>query len=151
MLRSILFLFLVSVVLACQQQTLSKDEMKSIVNAGNDRLGYLFKKGDADSLALMYTSEAQLSLNGYDFATGRDAIHQLWKEDMISSKVLEMNTQTLTVEGTKDVIYETGKTFLKLTYKDSTFTTSVKYCNIWRLQADGSYKLAVDFSNSDKH
>lgn len=138
------------VVSACQNQTLSKDEMTKIVNTGNDRLVYLFKKGDADSLALMYTSEAQLSLNGYDFATGRTAIHQLWKEDMISSKVLEMNAKTLTVEGTKDVIYETGKTFLKLTYKDSTFTTSVKYCNIWRLQADGSYKLAVDFSNSDK-
>ena len=142
--------FLACIVSACQNKTLSKDEMTRIVNSGNDRLGHLFKKGDADSLALMYTSEAQLSLSGYDFATGRDAIHQLWKEDMISSKVLEMNTKTLTIEGTKDVIYETGKTFLKLSYKDSTFTTSLKYCNIWRLQADGTYKLAVDFSNSDK-
>ena len=139
------------IVSACENQPMSKDEMTKIVNAGNDRLIYLFKKGDADSLALMYTSEAQLSLNGYDFATGRDAVHQLWKEDMISSKVLEMNAKTLTVEGTKEVIYETGKTVLKLTYKDSTFTTSVKYCNVWRLQPDGTYKLAVDFSNSDKH
>ena len=139
------------IVSACENQPMSKDEMTKIVNAGNDRLIYLFKKGDADSLALMYTSEAQLSLNGFDFATGRNAIHQLWKEDMVSSKVLEMNAKTLTVEGTKEVIYETGKTVLKLTYKDSTFTTSVKYCNVWRLQPDGTYKLAVDFSNSDKN
>ena len=143
------FVFAITVS-ACQQQTLSKDEMTKIVNAGNDRLGYLFKKGDADSLALMYTTDAQLSLNGYDFATGKDTIHKLWKEDMSTSKVLEMTTQTLTVEGTKDIIYETGKTILKLSYKDSTFTTSVKYCNIWRQQPDGPYKLAVDFSNSDK-
>jgi len=146
-----LFVFLLAILVsACQRQTLSKGEMMKIVNKGNDRLGYLFKNGDADSLALMYTSNAQLSLNGYDFATGRDAIHTLWKEDMSTSKIVEMTTQTITVEGTNEVIYETGKTFLKLTYMDSTITTSVKYCNIWRLQPDGSYKLAVDFSNSDK-
>ena len=146
-----LLVFLFSMLLlACQDQNLSKDEMSGIVKAGNDRLGYLFKKGDADSLALMYTSEAKLSLNGYDFTMGRLAIQQLWKDDMINSQVLEMNTQTITVDGTKELIYETGKTSLKLTYKDSVITTTVKYCNIWRLQSDGSYKLDVDFSNSDK-
>ena len=146
-----LLVFLFSMLLlACQDQNLSKDEMSGIVKAGNDRLGYLFKKGDADSLALMYTSEAKLSLNGYDFTMGRLAIQQFWKDDMINSHVLEMNTQTITVDGTKELIYETGKTSLKLTYKDSVITTTVKYCNIWRLQSDGSYKLDVDFSNSDK-
>lgn len=146
-----LFVFLFSLtLLSCQYQKISKDEMSKIVKTGNDRLGYLFKKGDADSLALMYTSEAKLSLNGYDFTQGRLAIQQLWKDDMINSRVLEMNTQTITVDGTKEVIYETGKTSLKLSFKDSVFTTTVKYCNIWCLQKDGTYKLDVDFSNSDK-
>ncbi len=98
----------------------------------------------------MYTSEAKLSLNGYDFVNGRNSIHQLWKEDMINSKVLKMTTNTLTVDGNLDAIYETGKTQLKLTFKDSIFNTTVKYCNIWRKQADGFYLLDVDFSNADK-
>ena len=144
------FILIVVSLLSCQNQSLSKEEMTKIVKAGNDRLTYLFKKGNADSLALMYTSEAKLSLNGYDFSNGRNAIHQLWKEDMVNSKVLEMTTKTLTVDGNKEVIYETGKTSLKLTFKDSVFTTSIKYCNIWRWQPDGSYKLDVDFSNADK-
>ena len=144
------FILIVVSLLSCQNQSLSKEEMTKIVKAGNDRLTYLFKKGNADSLALMYTSEAKLSLNGYDFSNGRNAIHQLWKEDMVNSKVLEMTTKTLTVDGNKEVIYETGKTLLKLTFKDSVFTTSIKYCNIWRWQPDGSYKLDVDFSNADK-
>jgi ketosteroid isomerase-like protein len=135
---------------SCQKQSLSKEEMTKIVKERNDRLGYLFIKGDADSLALMYTSEAKLSLNGYDFANGRTSIHQLWKEDMVNSKVLEMNNQTLTIDGNFDVIYETGKTRLKLTFKDSIFNTTVKYCNIWRRQASGAYLLDVDFSNADK-
>jgi ketosteroid isomerase-like protein len=135
---------------SCQKQSLSKEEMTKIVKERNDRLAYLFIKGDADSLALMYTSEAKLSLNGYDFANGRNSIHQLWKEDMINSKVLEMTTNTLTVNGNLDAIYETGKTQLKLTFKDSIFNTTVKYCNIWRKQANGSYLLDVDFSNADK-
>ncbi len=135
---------------SCQKQSLSKEEMTKIVKERNDRLAYLFIKGDADSLALMYTSEAKLSLNGYDFVNGRNSIHQLWKEDMINSKVLKMTTNTLTVDGNLDAIYETGKTQLKLTFKDSIFNTTVKYCNIWRKQADGFYLLDVDFSNADK-
>jgi len=142
----IIFIGLVS----CQNQTLSKEEMINIVNERNERLRYLFIKGDPDSLALMYTSEAKLSLNAYDFANGRNAILQLWKEDMVNSNTLEMTTNTLTVDGNMDVIYETGKTLLKLTFKDSVFNTTVKYCNIWRRQANDTYLLDVDFSNADK-
>jgi ketosteroid isomerase-like protein len=135
---------------SCQKQSLSIEEMKKIVNERNQRLTYLFIKGNADSLALIYTSEAKLSLNGYDFANGRNSVHQLWKEDMVNSKVLEMTNQTLTIDGNSDVIYETGKTRLKLTFKDSIFNTTVKYCNIWRKQSNGGYLLDVDFSNADK-
>lgn len=143
------FIIVIGLV-SCQNQTLSKEEMTNIVNERNERLRYLFIKGDPDSLALMYTSEAKLSLNGYDFAKGRTTIHQLWKDDMVNSKVLEMTNQTLTIDGNSDVIYETGKTRLKLTFKDSIFNTTVKYCNIWRRQANGNYLLDVDFSNADK-
>lgn len=147
----ILAAFIIILGLAsCQSQSLSKEEMTTIVKERNDRLGYLFMKGDADSLALMYTSEAKLSLNAYDFANGRNSILQLWKEDMLNSKVLEITTNTMTVDGNADVIYETGKTRLKLTFRDSIFNTTVKYCNIWRRQADGAYLLDVDFSNADK-
>ena len=143
------FIIVIGLV-SCQTQTLSKEDMTNIVNERNERLRYLFIKGDADSLALMYTSEAKLSLNGYDFANGRNAILQLWKEDMVNSNTLEMTTNTLTVDGNMDVIYETGKTLLKLTFKDSVFNTTVKYCNIWRRQANDTYLLDVDFSNADK-
>jgi len=143
------FIIVIGLV-SCQTQTLSKEDMTNIVNERNERLRYLFIKGDADSLALMYTSEAKLSLNGYDFAKGRTTIHQLWKDDMVNSKVLEMTNQTLTIDGNSDVIYETGKTRLKLTFKDSVFNTTVKYCNIWRRQANGTYLLDVDFSNADR-
>jgi ketosteroid isomerase-like protein len=135
---------------SCQKQSLSIEEMKRIVTERNKRLTYLFIKGNADSLALIYTSEAKLSLNGYDFANGRNSIHQLWQEDMVNSKVLEMTNQTLKIDGNSDVIYETGKTRLKLTFKDSIFNTTVKYCNIWRKQDNGEYLLDVDFSNADK-
>jgi len=135
---------------SCQNQSMSREEMMKIVKERNDRLTDLFIKGDPDSLVLMYTSEAKLSLNGYDFANGRNAIHQLWKDDMINSKVLEMANNTLTVDGNSEVIYETGKTQLKLTFMDSIFNTTVKYCNVWRRQSNGVYLLDVDFSNADK-
>jgi ketosteroid isomerase-like protein len=152
MIRPILFLTISGALLvACakSEPPLTSEAMKEIVKKGNDQLGYFFIKGDADSLSLMYTEGAKLCPNGTDFVTGRPEIRDFWKEDMKSTKTHEMRTETLTINGNKEVLYETGRTFLRMTYLDSTFNLSVKYCNVWALQPDGTYKLDVDIANRD--
>jgi ketosteroid isomerase-like protein len=130
-------------------QTLTKAEMKAIVEKQNDTLGNCFTKGDADKLAEMYTDSAKLSPNGSGFITGRDSIKLFWQEDFKSSKVLKMKTLVLTINGDENYIYETGKAFSEILYNDSVYHASVKYINVWRKQANGSYKLDVDFWNKD--
>jgi ketosteroid isomerase-like protein len=135
---------------ACSHKEISAAELESIVKKNNAQLGHYFMTANADSLALFYGTDATLCPNGDDFVKGRDNIRQYWKEDMKTSKTLSMETETISIAGTPEVIYETGRTHLKILYNDSTFTTSVKYCNVWRHQPDGTYRLAVDIWNRDK-
>ena len=129
---------------------MTAETMRAVLKERNDKLGRYFIKADADSLALMYSDSAKLCPNGGDFVIGRAAIREFWGEDMKTTVTHDMRTETLTMGGNKDVLYETGKTHLRMTYLDSTFNLTVKYCNVWRLQPDGSYLLDVDIANRDQ-
>ena len=149
---SFLIIAFVLTFISCKQkeQALSKAEMLIIADQQNDLLGKCFIEGNVDKLADMYADSAKLSPNGYDFIFGRDSIKAFWAEDFKTSKVLEMKTDVLTIDGNADVIYETGKATSKILYNDSiNILAHVKYINVWRKQADGKYKLDIDFWNKD--
>jgi len=130
--------------------TLSKAQMKAIVEKQNALLGNCFIHGNADKLSEMYTDSAKLSPNGFHFIIGRDSIKVFWLEDFKSSKVLKMETLVLTVDGNENLIYETGYANSEILYKDSVYHARVKYVNVWRKQLHGDYKLDVDFWNKDE-
>jgi len=146
---------IVAIVLAffaCQhaEKKLSKEDMRKIVESRNTMLGDCFKSGDANKVAAMYTDSAKLCPNGSNFVHGRDNIKAFWTEDFKTSKTLEMKTNIFTVDGDAEVIYETGKASSKFLYKDSIYNVTVKYINVWRKQADGSYLLDIDFWNKNE-
>ncbi len=126
---------------------LSKEDMRDIVESRNAQLGLCFKSGDVERLALMYADSAKLSPNGSDFVYGRDSIKAFWAEDFKSSKVIEMNTTVLTIDGNSKIIYETGIAKSKILYNDSIYNVAVKYINVWRKQQNGEYLLDIDFWN----
>jgi len=130
--------------------SLSKEEMKGIVESRNAQLAECFKSSDAERLSLMYSDSAKLSPNGSNFVYGRDSIKAFWAEDFKSSKVIEMNTDVITIDGNIEVIYETGLASSKIMYKDSLYNVTVKYINVWRKQPNGSYLLDIDFWNKPK-
>jgi ketosteroid isomerase-like protein len=146
-----LFLSVIVIIAACKPADihLSKSEMRNIVEQQNKLLEECFIKSNIDGLALLYADSAKLSPNGNNFVFGRDSIKVFWSEDFKTSKVLEMKTTVLTVDGNAEVIYETGKADSKILYNDTIYLAHVKYINVWRKQTDGSYKLDIDFWNSD--
>lgn len=151
--KKLFYLIILSLFLfgSCKQnsKTLSRAEMKAIVEKQNEELGNCFTKGDAVRLAGMYSDSAKLSPNGSRFITGRDSIKAFWIEDFKTSKVLKMETLVLTINGDENIIYETGKAFSDILYNDSVYHARVKYINVWLKQPDGNYKLDVDFWNKD--
>jgi ketosteroid isomerase-like protein len=147
-----IFVALIMIIGSCNnnEQKLTKEEMKKIVDARNALLGECFKSGDAERVAKMYCDSAKLSPNGSGFVHGRQNIKAFWAEDFKTSKTLEMNTNVLTIDGDKDIIYETGLASSKIKYNDSIYHVTVKYINVWRKQSDGAYLLDIDFWNKDK-
>ena len=147
----LLFIIVVTtlIFISCKQnlKTISKAELKSIVEKQNGALESCFKDGNANKLADMYTDSAKLSPNGFHFVIGRDSIRAFWMEDFKTSKVLKMETNVLTVDGDENYIYETGITTSEILYNDSVYRPRVKYINMWCKQPDGKYKLDVDFWN----
>jgi ketosteroid isomerase-like protein len=122
--------------------------MAEILHERNEKLGELFKAGDASKLALMYSDSAKLCPNGGELYIGRRAIRDFWEKGMAGAKLIEMNTETITIDGNGDVIYETGKTTSKTLYKDSMYVFRVKFANVWKKQPDGNFLLDVDIWNS---
>lgn len=135
-------------MVSCQERPLSKIEMREILHERNEKLGEYFKSGDIDKLAMMYCDSAKLCADRADIYVGREAIKNFWKQASAGSKLLEMNTETLTVDGNADIIYETGRTSTKALYKDSIYVSKVKFANVWKRQNDGTYLLDVDIWNA---
>ena len=149
--KIIIFLILILISLRCtQNDTLTAKDMKTIVDRNNDKLGEFFILGNPDSIASMYSKNAVVSPNGDDFYVGFQQILDMNKIDTKEAKILKMRTETMHVNGNREVIYETGKTYLTISLQDTTYDTHIKYCNVWKLQKDGSYKLDVDIWNRDK-
>ena len=153
MIKRNLFLMIILMVLFCGckpgHEKLAKNDMLKIVEANNLLIKEYFEKADIEKLALMYTDSAKLSPNGDNFVFGRDSIKAFWANDFKTSKVLEMTTTTLTVDGNNRVIYETGKATSRILYMDSVYTPTVKFINVWVKQDNGKYLLDVDFWNKD--
>jgi len=136
---------------ACNNNNeLTKEEMKKIVDSNNLLLKQYFQNQDIENLANLYSDSAKLSPNGGSFVRGRKNIKEFWSEDFKTSKVIDMQTNTLTVDGNSNIIYETGITTSKIMYNDSLYTPTVKFINVWVKQSDGNFLLDVDFWNKDK-
>ncbi|SKC75783.1 YybH family protein [Ohtaekwangia koreensis] len=136
----------------CQRATLSVSEMREILHERNEKLSALFKEGNAEKLVTMYTDSAKLCPNGgYEIYIGKNAIKRFWSDALNGSELLDMKTQTLSIDGSGDYIYETGRTTTKTKYQDSVYTSEVKFANVWKKQSDGTYLLDVDIWNSIKH
>jgi ketosteroid isomerase-like protein len=124
--------------------------MEAIVHDNNTRLEKCYLAGDADILAEMYDDNAKLSPDGDNFYVGKQKIVAFWKENLAAAKITAMRTNTMSVSGNSEVLYETGITYSETLYKDSLYKNTVKFVNIWKRQPNKSWKLVVDFWNDPK-
>ena len=147
----VLFILCLLSLQCSKNNWISTEEMRKIVDERNNKLGRFFIMGNADSLASMYTGSAVVAPHGDEFYSGSEEILSMYRKDFRDAKILQMRTETMRVEGNKEVIYETGKAYLTINFQDSTYDTHAKFCNIWRLQDDGTYKLDVDIWNRDNN
>jgi uncharacterized protein (TIGR02246 family) len=119
------------------------------IAATNAEFETIFNKGDAASLAKLYTADAVLMAPNYERIKGRRAIEGLW-QNFFDAGVSDIDLKTLDVEVTGSKASEVG-TF-SLTAPDGKggrVTGNGKYIVLWRQDSDGTWRLHRDIWNND--
>jgi uncharacterized protein (TIGR02246 family) len=113
---------------------------RSGVEAANRQFMEAFGRGDATSVARLYTSNAQLLPAHSDFVAGSTAIQRFWQGAMdmgLKGAILE----TIEVEAYGGTAHEVGRYTLKAA--GGQVADSGKYLVVWK-QEGGTWKLHRD-------
>lgn len=110
------------------------------IEAGNRRFMEAFGRGDAASVARLYTASGQLLPAHSDFIDGKTAIQRFWQGAM-DMGIKEAVLETVEVESHGETAHEVGRYTLKTA--GGQVADAGKYLVIWK-QESGAWKLHRD-------
>ncbi len=101
---------------------------------------------DLDKTVSFYADDAMVLPPNQPMVTSKTGIRNLWKGFLDSLTDISWKTTRVEMAKSGDVGYLIGT--YAMTTKDGTKDTG-KYCEVWKKQADGKWKVAVDMFSSD--
>lgn len=124
---------------------MSKEDMLSVVKQLDQQFSLGIKNKDSAMLVNIYSDSAQYVMPKIAILRGKYDIGKEWGGFLrLKENPIDLILKISDVNGTRDVIYETGTGYTLLA--DST-KWNFNYVNVWRLQVDGTYKLEIDTYN----
>ena len=155
-------LALVTGLAACQEQqgeqagateeAVDAASVEQSLRAMADQYEQASLAGDTETLASLYADDAILLAPGMPRAEGIDAIRGAYQQRYAGGAPTEavIEPQTIVVAEAGDLAYEVGSFRFSGTGPDGTTTSDTgKYLVIWKQNAAGEWKMAVDTWNSD--
>lgn len=120
------------------------------INAAQDRELAMAATGNADSMATVVTSDAELMPPNEPAVHGLDAVKK-WAETMFSQASLSgrYTSSDVTVSGDLAVARYTGELTITPKAGGAPVTERIKGIHVMKRQPDGSWKIAQDVWNSD--
>ncbi len=152
-----LMLSLFFITYACSEQTaktksgngFSIEEVKPLIQSLGKTWGKALRSKDIARLQNLYDQNAHYLPDDDQAFHGNEAISAYWKASLDFVGDIQLNMETL--DGTKEVLYETGNGIVKVMNNEGQFVdVPFKYVNVWKLQEDGSYKVVIDMFNDIK-
>ena len=148
-----LCLFLLSISTACQSGAMSDtraadaDALRKLDDEWSRAIG----ARDVEKAISYYADDAVVMPPNIPTLTGKEPIRSLWKS-MLDSPSFGGGWKATKVEVARsgDLAYVSGN--YEFTEKDDSgkpITDKGKYLEVWRKQADGSWKCVADMFNSD--
>jgi len=105
-----------------------------------------FFKGDAESLSLIYTDDAEWLVPEAPPIKGREAIAQAWK-GIIGPGGNRVRVEVREVQDSGNWAFDVGS--FTVTTSDGAVQNAGKYIVIWRRQSNGAWKTYRDIFNWD--
>lgn len=123
-------------------------EMRKKIEKANLVFCEKVRKGDANALAELYTSDAVLFPTGMGAVEGRKAVGEFWGGVIKGMGLKDAVLKTLDVVGSGDVYTERGEYTLKLVSGGKPAEDKGKYLVVWKNASDG-LKLHWDIWNTN--
>src|SRR5215472_17225363 len=101
---------------------------------------------DLDKTVSFYADDAVVLPPNQAAVTTKDGIRSLWKGFLDSLTDISWKTTRVTMAKSGDMGYLIG--IYEMTMKDGTKDKG-KYCEVWKKQADGKWKVSADMFSSD--
>ena len=101
---------------------------------------------DLDKTVSFYADDAVVLPPNQAAVTTKDGIRNLWKEFLDSLTDISWKTTRVEMAKSSDMGYLIGT--YEMTLKDGTKDKG-KYCEVWKKQADGKWKVSADMFSSD--
>jgi ketosteroid isomerase-like protein len=127
-----------------QEDTSRARSLRQIVDDCNRKSIADFKKGDMLAVARGYADDATIYFPRGKKVHGRKAIDRYW-QGVKGAK--DWKLETIEVGGTRDAIYEVGKSSLTTIVNGKEGTYVCDYVVIWKRQPDGTYRTHTDIFN----
>jgi CubicO group peptidase (beta-lactamase class C family)/ketosteroid isomerase-like protein len=118
------------------------DALRREIQAVNDSMAAAFDANDMRGVARFYTDDARVDGEGGQLVQGRAAVDAYWRS-IRNPKSWKL--EVLEVGGHPDHPYQIGRSTLVTSSPSGDRTSVVEFLAIWRRQADGSLRLAVDY------
>jgi uncharacterized protein (TIGR02246 family) len=115
-------------------------DIRTQIESANAQFVNAFTRGDATTLASLYTSGAQLLPAHSDFVVGAGAIRAFW-QSVIDMGLKGASLETIDVEGHGDTAIELGR--YRLLAAGDVVADQGKYIVVWK-NDNGAWKLHRD-------
>lgn len=125
--------------------TMSGAEIRAEIERTNEKFMEMFRQGDAEGIAELYTQDGMVLPPNSDIIEGKQQIKDFWKTaiDMMGIKSVQLQTQE--IEPQNNMAYERGRAMI-YGEGDQEIDDS-KYIVIWKRE-NGIWKLHRDIFNS---
>ncbi len=142
---------LVLVLFSCAppvEEEMDVAQVRGLIEEANLKFGEAIRQGDAAALAALYTEDATILPPNSDMIQGMAGIMEFWNS-VIQMGVTDAALTTVDVMGADGLAYEVGNYAMTIQPEGQEPVEDMgKYVVVWKLQADGSWKMHVDIWNT---
>jgi ketosteroid isomerase-like protein len=144
--RFVLILVVLPIAIVCNFPLTARGSDEKAVRDADAEWSKVAGAKDLDKTVSFYADDAMVLPPNEPMVTSKDGIRNLWRGFLDSLTAISWKTTRVEMAKSGDVGYLIGT--YEMTMKDGTKDRG-KYCEVWKKQADGKWKVDVDMFSSD--